>query len=170
MSTAQDVTDSDDGPDTLEWRRPRRTPPRPSIADGPPSMLYTVKQVELACRMHLDELLKSAGITALQFTALTVLERRDGLTVTELARNSFVKVPSMADILKPLYQRELISRRADPNHGRRQLIGLTAAGQTLLDDYRQPVEAVERQMLAQLSDEEARLLRGLLVRCRTALS
>ena len=48
-------------------------------------MLYTVKQVELAVRSHLDDLLKPAGITALQYTALTVLDRRDGISLTELA-------------------------------------------------------------------------------------
>ena len=40
-----------------------------------PMLLYLVKQVELAVRSHLDNLLRSAGLTALQYTALTVLER-----------------------------------------------------------------------------------------------
>ena len=77
-------------------------------------MLYTVKQVELAVRSHLDDLLRPASITALQYTALTVLDGRDGLTLIELAHNSFVKVPSMADLLRPLHVRGLISRRPDP--------------------------------------------------------
>lgn len=133
-------------------------------------MLYTVKQVELAARHHLDELLKAAGITALQYTALTVLQRRDGLTVTELAHNSFVKVQSMADLLRPLYGRELISRRAGPGHGRRQLISLTAAGRDMIDAYDRRVRQLEEHMLAPLSDDEAELLLGLLARCRTALA
>jgi DNA-binding MarR family transcriptional regulator len=149
-------------------RRTRRA--RPSIHDGPPSVLYTVKQVELAARHHLDELLKPSGITALQFTALTVLQRRDGLTVTELAHNSFVKVQSMADLLRPLHERELISRRADPTHGRRQLITLTRAGRNLIDEYDSRVRALEQQMLAPLSRDEALQLRTLLARCRTALA
>ena len=77
-------------------------------------MLYTVKQVELAVRSHLDDLLRPASITALQYTALTVRDGRDGLTLIELAHNSFVKVPSMADLLRPLHVRGLISRRPDP--------------------------------------------------------
>ena len=152
-------------------RRPRRVRrARPSIHDGPPSVLYTVKQVELAARHHLDELLKPSGITALQFTALTVLERREGLTVTELAHNSFVKVQSMADLLRPLLERELISRRPDPTHGRRQLISLTRAGRNLIDEYDRRVRALEQQMLAPLSRDEALQLRTLLARCRTALA
>jgi DNA-binding MarR family transcriptional regulator len=133
-------------------------------------VLYTVKQVELAARHHLDELLKPSGVTALQFTALTVLQRRDGLTVTELAHNSFVKVQSMADLLRPLHERELISRRPDPTHGRRQLISLTRAGHNLIDEYDGRVRALEQQMVAPLSRDEALQLRTLLARCRAALA
>ena len=34
-----------------------------------PMLLYLVKQVELAVRSHLDNLLRPAGLTALQYTA-----------------------------------------------------------------------------------------------------
>jgi DNA-binding MarR family transcriptional regulator len=147
-----------------------RARPRPSIHEGPPSVLYTVKQVELAVRHHLDELLKPAGITALQYTALTVLERRDGLTLTELAHNSFVKVQSMADLLRPLYRHELICRRADPAHGRRQLVSLTPAGRALLSEYEDRAGCLEQEMLSPLSDDEVESLRSMLARCRTALA
>jgi DNA-binding MarR family transcriptional regulator len=169
VSTA--LQSGDDRADENGDRRPRRVRrPRPSIHDGPPSVLYTVKQVELAARHHLDELLKPSGVTALQYTALTVLQRRDGFTVTELAQNSFVKVQSMADLLRPLYERQLISRRADPAHGRRQLIGLTASGRDLIDVYDRRVRNLEERMLAPLSEDEAEMLLGLLARCRTALA
>jgi DNA-binding MarR family transcriptional regulator len=143
---------------------------RPSIQDGPTSVLYTVKQVELAVRSHLDDLLKPAGITALQYTALTVLDRRDELSLTELAHNSFVKVQSMADLLRPLYARELIRRRPDPTHGRRQLISLTSAGRELLGDFADRVSSLEQAMLAPLADAEVELLRDMLTRCRSALA
>jgi len=63
------------------------------------TMLYLMKQVELAVRSHLDELLKPAEITALQYTALTVLERHPDPTSAQLARNSFVTTQSMADMV-----------------------------------------------------------------------
>jgi DNA-binding MarR family transcriptional regulator len=58
--------------------------------EGPPSLLYAVKQVELAVRARLDEGLRGSGITVPQWTALTVLARREGQTSAELARNAFV--------------------------------------------------------------------------------
>lgn len=171
--TSRPLEVTDDGDLDQDDGRPRRrgrARPRPSIHDGPPSLLYTVKQVELAVRYHLEDLLKPAGITALQYTALTVLERRNSLTVTELAHNSFVKVQSMADLLRPLHDRELIARRADPGHGRRQLISLTEAGQQLLDSYAEQVDLLEQTMVGPLTGDEAHVLRGLLARCRTALA
>jgi DNA-binding MarR family transcriptional regulator len=143
---------------------------RLSIEDGPPSILYTVKQVELAIRRHLDDLLKPAGITALQYTALTVLQRRDGLTLTELAHNSFVTVQSMADLVRSLVRRDLISRRPDPGHGRRRLVSLTTAGRTLLAEYEDEVRRLENSMLSPLSDTEATQLRRMLAQCRSALA
>ena len=55
MSAAVNAEDPADGPNHVA---PSRRRPRPSIHDGPPSILYTVKQVELAVRQHLDDLLK----------------------------------------------------------------------------------------------------------------
>ena len=67
---------------------------------APPSLLYMVKQVELVVRSHLDELVRPAGITALQYTSLTVLERHDGLSAAQLARDSFVTAQSIADLVR----------------------------------------------------------------------
>ena len=63
------------------------------------SLLYAVKRVELGVRWHLDELLKPSGITAVQYTALTVLEQHDGLPAAQLARRSFVTAQSTADLV-----------------------------------------------------------------------
>jgi len=67
-------------------------------ANDEPSLLYVMKQVELAVRAELDEIAKPAGLTALQYTALTVLERHPNLTSAQLARNSFVTAQAMADM------------------------------------------------------------------------
>src|SRR3954454_25056272 len=107
----------------------RALPPRT------PSLLYAVKQLELAVRAHLDELLRPAAITVLQYTALTVLERRADLTTAELARNSFVTDQTMADMVTGLDDRGLIVRDTDPRDRRRRVIRLTPTGERLLDQF-----------------------------------
>jgi DNA-binding MarR family transcriptional regulator len=136
---------------------------------NPPSLLYAVKQVELAVRSHLDDLLKPAGVTALQFTALTVLERRDDLTAAALARNSFVTTQSMADLVAALHRRGLVERFRDPDDGRRILIHLTDAGRALIAEQRPAVEALEKRMLDGLGASEVEVVRNALNRMRQNL-
>lgn len=142
-----------------------------SVAGAPrPSLLYAVKQVELAVRSHIDELVKPAGITALQYTALTVARRRDGLSSAQLARNSFVTAQSMADMVTALEKRGLIVRRRDPHNRRALLISLTDAGRELLAALDEAVEALEERMLSGLTRRQRGELEDYLNRCRAALS
>jgi DNA-binding MarR family transcriptional regulator len=135
----------------------------------PPSLLYAVKQVELAVRSHLDDLLRPAGVTALQYTALTVLERHDGLTAAALARNSFVTTQSMADLVAALHRRGLVERHRDPDDGRRILIHLTPAGRALIDEQRPAVEALETRMLDGVDGDRVDVVREALDRMRRNL-
>ncbi|WGL51345.1 MarR family transcriptional regulator [Nocardioides sp. BP30] len=136
---------------------------------APPTLLYLMKQVELAVRAELDELARPVGLTALQYTALTVLERHPDLTAAHLARLSFVTAQSMADMVTALLDRGLIERHRDPADRRRLVIALTAEGQRLLDDLRPAVVDLERQMLSLMSASEADALRRAVELCRRAL-
>lgn len=131
-------------------------------AKAAPSLLYLVKRTEQAVRARLDEVLKPAGVTALQYTALTVLERHDGLTAAQLARDSFVTAQSMADMVRTLEARGHVARRPNPANRRELLIALTDVGHRLLDDYRRPVRELERRMTGGLSAQEADRLRAAL--------
>src|SRR3712207_1455600 len=97
-------------------------PTRPPEEPAPPSLLYLVKQLELATRAHLDAVLKPSGVTALQYTALTVLARRPTMSSADLARASFVRAQSTADLVGTLERRRLIRREVDPDNRRRMLI------------------------------------------------
>ena len=144
---------------------------RPAAPAGPqPMLLYLVKQVELAVRSHLDNLLRPAGLTALQYTALTVLERHPDMSAAQLARNSFVTAQSMADMITALEGRGLIERHRDQADRRRLVVALTTAGRELLDDYRDQVAALEKRMLAGLGSGEIAKLRHSLHACHANLA
>ena len=135
-----------------------------------PMLLYLVKQVELAVRSHLDNLLRPAGLTALQYTALTVLERHPDMSAAQLARNSFVTAQSMADMITALQGRGLIERHRDQADRRRLVVALTTEGRELLDDYRDQVATLEKRMLAGLGSGETSQLRRCLHACHANLS
>lgn len=127
------------------------------------SLLYLIKRTELAVRARLEELLKPAGITALQYTALTVLERRDGVSAAQLARDSFVTAQSMADMVRALERRDLIRREPNPGNRRERLILLTGPGRQLLAEYAEAARGLEERMVADMSTEEIKAFRDALV-------
>jgi DNA-binding MarR family transcriptional regulator len=139
-------------------------------AGSEPMLLYLVKQVELAVRSHLDDLLRPAGLTALQYTALTVLERHPDLSSAQLARNSFVTAQSMADMITTLEGHGLIERHRDRTDRRRLVVALTIGGRELLDRYRDQVDALEEQMLAGLTQAQISSLRRTLHACHANLA
>ena len=139
-------------------------------AEPAPTLLYLMKQVELAIRARLDELMRPAGLTALQYTALTVLERHPDLTSAHLARHSFVTAQTMSDMVTALRGRELIERHRDPSDRRALVLALTAKGHELLGKYRPAVAALEAEMLSGLTAQESAGLRQAILACREALA
>jgi DNA-binding MarR family transcriptional regulator len=133
-------------------------------------LLYLIKQVELASRAHLDDIFRPIGMTALQYTALTVLERHPDLSSAQLARNSFVTAQTMADMVRALEDRGLVERHRDPADRRRLVLALTADGRALLRRYRGAVAELEKRMLAGLTAGEAAELRHGLNACRVSLT
>jgi len=125
---------------------------------------YVIKQVELALRPHFNAVCSSAGLTPAQYTALTVLERRPGLTSSELARRSFVRAQTMAATIEPLLADGLVSREQDPTHLRRMLLHLTPVGALRLEEIAPRIRAVEDLIVAELDVEDrvefARYLRS----------
>ncbi|BCY12788.1 MarR family transcriptional regulator [Actinoplanes sp. L3-i22] len=135
-----------------------------------PSLLYLVKQLELAVRARLDEVVRGHGITALQYTALTVLERHDGLSAAQLARDSFVTAQSIADMVRALESRGLIRRERNTGNRRELLIHLTPEGRGLLATVAGPVQELEARMTAKLTGAQADELRQSLVTAWQSLS
>jgi DNA-binding MarR family transcriptional regulator len=142
----------------------------PGTDAAPPLLLYMLKQVELAVRSRIDEIVRPVGLTAAQYTALTVLERHADMSSAQLARSSFVTAQSMADMITALEDRALIKRHRDQTDRRRLVVALTDEGRALLDRCRDEVDALEATMLTGLSVGQTKALRGVLATCYSNLS
>ena len=142
----------------------------PGTGSGSPLLIYMVKQVELVVRARIDEIVRPVGLTATQYTALTVLERHDDMSSAQLARNSFVTAQSMADMITALEGRQLIERHRDKTDKRRLVVALTDEGRAMLDRCRDEVAALEAAMLSGLSAAQTKALRTALGNCYTNLS
>lgn len=141
----------------------------PEVPDRPLT-LYLVKRLELAIRARMDEALRPHGLSTLQFTALTALRERDGLSSAQLARRSFVTPQTMNEMVRWLENRGYIARRRDPDNRRVLLLTLTDAGRDLLERCDPLVGAIEEEMLGAVPDVQHPLFRQSLELGYTALA
>lgn len=144
--------------------------PPTSTDDLPrPWLLYVMKQVEQATRVHIDAIVKDEGLTAIQYAALSVLDHHGEMSGADLARNSFVRAQSMADLISALDRLELLERRPDPHDRRRSLLRLSERGKRVVAGFVPQIAELERRMLASLGEDDTDQLRRYLIACRTAL-
>src|ERR1041384_3848252 len=89
-----------------------------SDAHSAPRVSYLVKWVERGLRLRLDAALHELGVSAHEYTALSVLARRDGLSSAQLARRTLVTAQAMNQLVIGLEKRGFIARKADPEHNK----------------------------------------------------
>jgi DNA-binding MarR family transcriptional regulator len=142
--------------------------PTASVAEiiddgGEPTLLYLVGRIDRVVRRAIGAVLKAQGLSVNQYTTLSVLNRRSGLSNAQLARRALVSPQSMNEVLLTLEDRGLVRRRAHPDHGRILQARLTAKGKALLTRCDADVHAVEARMLSGLGDDDRRALRSALL-------
>jgi len=133
------------------------------------SLLYLLKRVEMGARRRLDVVVEAAGVTAVQYAALSSLEQQPGLTAAALARHSFVKAQTTAQLVRGLVDRGFIVRLPDPTSRRQVILELTPSGLELLQQLREPVAAIASQMTAGVGPEDLEQARWVLESFRHAL-
>lgn len=110
-------------------------------------------------RRALDYKLTATGLTDATWAPLVRLyESGDGIHQKELALRLGLDSSSLVRLLDILGKRGLIERREDPDDRRAKRILLTQQGQLAVQDIRQVLIQIEREILADVSDEEIALL------------
>jgi DNA-binding MarR family transcriptional regulator len=133
-----------------------------------PTLLYLVGRMDRVVRRAIGAVLKAHGLSVNQYTTLSVLDRRSGLSNAQLARRALVSPQSMNEVLLTLEERGLVRRHAHPDHGRILQARLTAKGRSLLARCDAEVRDVEARMVSDLGDADRRAMRrGLLCGIRS---
>jgi DNA-binding MarR family transcriptional regulator len=127
-----------------------------------PRISYVVARLERAVRRALAERLRPTGLTVPQYTTLSVLRSRSGLSNAQLARRSYITPQTMSEVIVALEEKGLVERTPDPSHKRILRITVTRKGRGLMERCDAAVNEMEEQMLAELSEQDsAELLRAL---------
>ncbi|WP_425460971.1 MarR family winged helix-turn-helix transcriptional regulator [Leekyejoonella antrihumi] len=92
------------------------------------------------------------------------------MSSADLARASFVRAQSTADLVGALERHGLIERRVDPDNRRRLLISLTDEGRAFLAEYDPRVAELEEEMLTGLDAGDRKAFRSYLGTGRHNLS
>lgn len=111
-------------------------------------MSYVVARLDRALRREIDEAVRPHGLTIARYTALSVVARRAGLSNAQLARRSYITPQSMSQVIRALERDGLIEREPDPQHRKILRATLTPAGRRVLATCDRAVDALEREMLA----------------------
>jgi DNA-binding MarR family transcriptional regulator len=141
----------------------------PNVTAYEPSISYLAARLQRASRKAISERVKPFGLTTLQYTTLTILLHRGGLSNAQLARRSFMTPQAMNEVLAALEQRGLVMRNAHPNHRRVFPATLTPEGRRVVEACDAEVEALEREMLAELTPEQVKSMRNGLMAAVRAL-
>jgi len=113
-----------------------------------PGVSYAIARLHQLVFASVSDRAARYGLTALQFTTLSVLNRHGvPLSNSQLARRSFMTAQSMHEVIHRLELEGLIERTPHPNHGRKLPARLTAKGRRVLASCEAAVSEFEVTML-----------------------
>jgi DNA-binding MarR family transcriptional regulator len=132
-------------------------------ARAEPGMSYAIARMHQKVFAGITERVAPYGLTALQFTTLSVLSRHGApLSTSQLARRAFMTPQSMSEVIHELERKGLIKRNPHPNHRRTLPATLTAKGRRLLTACDASVGEFEDAMLDGFSEADRAMFRDMI--------
>lgn len=122
------------------------------FADGvkPTGIAYLIGRLDHVLSRRLRDSLGVLGLTAAQYTALSVLHTQQQLSNAQLAERSMISPQAANEMVKAMEGKGWIARQPDAHHGRIIHLRLTDEGSALLRAGDLAVAELERNMLAEL--------------------
>jgi DNA-binding MarR family transcriptional regulator len=115
-------------------------------------------------RARQGALLADLGLFPGQDQVLRALLVQDGMTMSEIAAELQVRPPTASKMAARMGAEGLVERRSSSGDARLVMIHITDAGRALADKLLAISRQLERQLLADMDDKDARRLRRLLKR------
>lgn len=135
-------------------------------ASGPaPRFSYALAFLERSVRKALSTALTPHRLSVAQYTVLSLLAGREGLSNAQLARRAYITPQAMSEVLRFLEGRGLLYREPSPDHARIHPAHLTDMGREMLAACDAAVDRMEDVMLASLPEDERRRMIEVIMRC-----
>jgi DNA-binding MarR family transcriptional regulator len=125
---------------------------------------YLLHRVTLALKTDVAAtVLDPLGLTFPQYICMRILSKDPGRSNADLARDTNVSPQAMNMVLRGLEERGLVTRPSSVSSGRSLPARLTREGLELLKRTDAGVRAAERRLMANLTDEQRREFKRILV-------
>jgi len=126
---------------------------------------YVLARLTRIVQRRLEDALQPHELTLPQYTTLTVLLRRPGLSNAQLARRSYITPQSMQEVLRTLEDRKLVMRAPSADNMRILRASLTATGKRLATRAERDAAEVDEALLAGLTPFERKLFVKSIQKC-----
>ena len=119
-----------------------------------PHISYVIARLERALRKEIGRLVGPRGLSVAQYTTLSILRSRSGLSNAQLARRLWVTPQSMNEVISALERAGLIERVPDAGNRRILRTALTTTGRATLDACDADILEMEESMLSAVPGED----------------
>ncbi|WP_334193140.1 MarR family winged helix-turn-helix transcriptional regulator [Pararhodobacter sp.] len=133
-----------------------------ALSDLRPRLIYLVNNINLLTRKSLDERLKAHQLGGLQYTILTLVRDREGISSAELSRRFFVTPQTMNESVTALERRGLITRSESEANKRILCARITDEGRALLTQCDAIANEVEAEVFGSVSPADMKVLHRIL--------
>jgi DNA-binding MarR family transcriptional regulator len=134
---------------------PQGRPP-PELAG---SLHYLLKHAQMRLADLTGPALAPLRINGRETAVLIAIDGQSLPSQHDIAQRMGVDRTTMVGLVDELEKKGLVERRADPLDRRKNVVALTEAGRTTVQDATRAVAEAERRFLGPLSDEEGAALR-----------
>ena len=112
------------------------------------------------------EMRERFGLSGAQWKVITVLSIQEGITQKNIADMAFVEAPTLVPIIDKMEKEEYLTRQADPNDRRNNLIFMTKKSKDLVDPIIDAVLEVRNMGLGKISKKDMEIAKKVLEQIR----
>jgi DNA-binding MarR family transcriptional regulator len=127
---------------------------------------YQLRMAQVSFQRHFDRAVQTSGLSQVQFAVLWLINANPGASQIDLAGAVGLDRAGMMAIIDRLELRNLVVRRLSTADRRRRELHLTEDGERAFAISLSAVEALEKALKAQISNEDALVFERVLRRFR----
>ena len=135
----------------------------PRTVQNEPNLIHLLHRASQYAEALFERIAPNASLTARQLVVLDAIAALSDPSQTEICKHCGIDRSTLADIVRRLVNRKLVTRRRTREDARRYALRLTPEGADQLKNNRPALQAVDREIAALTNQREQRALLDALI-------